>query len=95
MAGKYNRPLHEDPRPRRRRDRHLHRLVPRRAGPRGRRGRPAPGAGLETSFANGGQISVSHSEPWANPDAPFKLLKWLAQSDSPLLFRLRMDPHQW
>lgn len=26
-------------------------------------------AGLETSFANGGQISVSHAEPWANPHA--------------------------
>ena len=23
-----------------------------------------PGAGQETSFANGGQISVSHAEPW-------------------------------
>ena len=53
------------------------------------------GAGLETSFANGGQISVSHSEPWANPDAPVKLLKWLWREDSPLLFRLRMDPRQW
>ena len=53
------------------------------------------GAGLETSFANGSQISVSHSEPWANPDAPIKLLKWLWREDSPLLFRLRMDPHQW
>lgn len=53
------------------------------------------GAGLETSFANGGQISVSHSEPWANPDAPAKLLKWLWREDSPLLFRLRMDPKQW
>src|SRR5687768_18210974 len=38
-----------------------------------------PGAGLETSFANGGQISVSHAEPWANPAAPLKVLKWLAQ----------------
>ena len=27
-------------------------------------------AALETSFANGGQISVSHAEPWANPSAP-------------------------
>ena len=27
-------------------------------------------AGMETSFANGGQISVSHAEPWANPSAP-------------------------
>ncbi|MDQ3026086.1 MAG: D-amino acid dehydrogenase [Pseudomonadota bacterium] len=53
------------------------------------------GAGLETSFANGGQISVSHSEPWANPAAPLKLLKWLRREDSPLLFRLRLDPHQW
>ena len=53
------------------------------------------GAGLETSFANGGQISVSHSEPWANPDAPAKLLKWLWREDSPLLFRLRLDPKQW
>ncbi len=53
------------------------------------------GAGLETSFANGGQISVCHAEPWANPDAPFKILQWLWQDDAPLLFRLRMDPHQW
>ncbi|HPP47973.1 MAG TPA: FAD-dependent oxidoreductase, partial [Accumulibacter sp.] len=29
-------------------------------------------AGLETSFANGGQISVSHAEPWANPHAPLR-----------------------
>jgi D-amino-acid dehydrogenase len=53
------------------------------------------GAGLETSFANGGQISVSHSEPWATPEAPLKILKWLARDDAPLLFRLRMDPSQW
>ena len=53
------------------------------------------GAALETSFANGGQISVSHAEPWANPDAPIKILKWLWREDSPLLFRLRMDPAQW
>lgn len=54
-----------------------------------------PGAGLETSFANGAQISVSYAEPWANPGAPWKLLKWLSSNDSPLLFRLRADPHQW
>jgi D-amino-acid dehydrogenase len=54
-----------------------------------------PGAGLQTSFANGGQISVSHAEPWANPSAPLKVLKWLAQEDAPLLFRLRPDLHQW
>lgn len=52
-------------------------------------------AGTETSYANGGQISVSHAEPWANPSAPLKILKWLARSDAPLLFRPRMDPAQW
>lgn len=54
-----------------------------------------PGAGLETSFANGGQVSVSHAEPWANPGAPLKVLKWLLREDAPLLFRLRPDLNQW
>lgn len=49
----------------------------------------------ETSFANGGQISVSHAEPWANPSAPLKVLKWLGQEDAPLLFRIRADMRQW
>ena len=53
------------------------------------------GAALETSFANGGQISASHAEPWANPDAPRTILKWLGREDAPLLFRLRADPRQW
>jgi D-amino-acid dehydrogenase len=52
-------------------------------------------AAAETSFANGGQISVSHAEPWANPGAPLKVLKWLGQEDAPLLFRLRADARQW
>jgi len=52
-------------------------------------------AGTETSYANGGQISVSHAEPWANPSAPLKVLKWLTKPDAPLLFRPRMDPAQW
>jgi D-amino-acid dehydrogenase len=54
-----------------------------------------PASGLETSFANGGQISVSHAEPWANPSAPLKVLKWLFDGDAPLLFRPRADIHQW
>ena len=49
----------------------------------------------ETSFANGGQISVSHAEPWANPSAPLKVLQWLGQEDAPLLFRIRADMRQW
>ena len=49
----------------------------------------------ETSFANGGQISVSHAEPWANPGAPLKVLQWLGKEDAPLLFRIRADMRQW
>lgn len=52
-------------------------------------------SGEETSFANGGQISPSHAEPWANPSAPFQVLKWLANKNSPLYFRPRLDLHQW
>jgi D-amino-acid dehydrogenase len=54
-----------------------------------------PEPGLETSFANGGQISVSHAEPWANPGAPLKVLRWLGHEDAPLLFRPSTDPRQW
>ena len=54
-----------------------------------------PAAGMETSFANGGQISVCHAEPWANPKAPWKILQWLGEEDAPLLFRLKADWAQW
>jgi D-amino-acid dehydrogenase len=54
-----------------------------------------PEAARETSFANGGQVSVSHAEPWANPDAPARILKWLGREDAPLKFRLRLDAAQW
>jgi len=52
-------------------------------------------AGMETSFANGGQISASHALPWAGPGVPWKALKWMLREDAPLLFRLRADPAQW
>lgn len=54
-----------------------------------------PGAAQETSFANGCQISVSHAEPWANPAAPLKVLKWLGKEDAPLLYRFRPEWLQW
>jgi len=54
-----------------------------------------PAAGLETSFANGGQISVSQAEPWSNPAAPLKILQWLGREDAPLLFRPRASLRQW
>ena len=54
-----------------------------------------PGAGLETSFANGGQISASHAEPWANPKTPGVILKWLGRAGAPMKFPFRLDPAQW
>ena len=52
-------------------------------------------AALETTYANGGQISVSHAEPWAHPGAPLQVLKWLALRESPLHFTPRLDWRQW
>lgn len=49
------------------------------------------GPGLETSFANGGQISASHADPWAGPATPLKALKWLGREDAPLIIRPRLD----
>jgi len=51
-------------------------------------------AGMETSYANGGQISVSHAEPWANPHVFSRLSQWLGREDAPLLWRWRADPAQ-
>jgi D-amino-acid dehydrogenase len=53
------------------------------------------GPGLETSFANGGQVSAGHAEPWAKPEVIPKIFKWLGREDAPLLFRWRADVAQW
>ena len=53
------------------------------------------GPALETSYANGGQISVSYCEPWANRQAPWKALKWMFDKQAPLLLRPRLDSAQW
>lgn len=53
-----------------------------------------PVAGNETSFANGGQISVSHAEPWASPHVLPAVMRWLGREDAPLLWRWRADPAQ-
>jgi len=55
----------------------------------------AAGPALETSRANGGQISVSHSEPWATSQAPLQLMRWLFRDDAPLRFTPRLDMRQW
>jgi len=49
-------------------------------------------AARETSFANGGQISVSHTDPWASPDNFKKVLGWLGDQDAPLVFKPSLDP---
>lgn len=48
----------------------------------------------ETSFGNGGQISVSHCEPWAHPGAQWQVVKWLMSKDSPLYFKPQWNIHQ-
>lgn len=45
----------------------------------------------ETSYANGGQLSYSHAEPWANPFVFPKLFKWMWMEDAPLVMRPRAD----
>ena len=54
-----------------------------------------PLPGNETSFANGGQISVSHAEPWANPHVLPQVIRWLGKEDAPLLWRWRADSAQF
>lgn len=56
-----------------------------------RRSAPA----LETSFANGGQISAGHAQPWAKPSVVPKILSWLGREDAPLVFRPRASWAQW
>jgi len=46
-----------------------------------------PAVGLETSFANAGQISPGYAAPWAGPDVPLKALRWLLQRHAPLSIR--------
>lgn len=53
------------------------------------------GAGLETSFANGGQLSASQVAPWAGPEVPGLVLRWLGRADAPFRLKLKPDPEQW
>lgn len=53
------------------------------------------GSAMECSFANGGQLSYSHAEPWANPSAVRKIMKWIWQKDAPLQLRPNLDPYMW
>jgi len=42
-------------------------------------------AGMETSFANGGQLSASNGEVWNSWTTVLKGLKWMLKADAPLL----------
>ncbi|MCK1293445.1 D-amino acid dehydrogenase [Bradyrhizobium sp. 30] len=42
-------------------------------------------AAMETSFANGGQLSASNAEVWNNPSTIIKGLRWMLRKDAPLL----------
>lgn len=55
--------------------------------------RQFPGAGA--SGGNGAQLSYSYVQPLADPSIWRQLPKLLLAKDSPLKFRLQMDPRQW
>jgi D-amino-acid dehydrogenase len=50
---------------------------------------------METSFANGGQISVSHASPWATPQAPMIGLRGMGRSSAPVRFSPTVNHRQW
>lgn len=54
---------------------------------------PAPG--LETSFANAGEVSPGYSAPWAGPGVPLKAIKWLMMRHSPLVIQPLLSPAMW
>lgn len=52
-------------------------------------------AGMETSYANGGQLSASNAEVWNHWSTLVKGMKWLTRRDAPLLFHPKASWHQW
>jgi D-amino-acid dehydrogenase len=50
---------------------------------------------MRTSFANGGQVSVSNSEVWNTWSNVKKGIRWMFRKDAPLLIRPRLDWAQW
>ncbi len=50
-------------------------------------------AAEQCSYSNGAQLSYTHAEPWANPGALPKLMKWMFRDDAPLVMRFRPEIH--
>ena len=51
-------------------------------------------AAMETSFANGGQLSASNAEVWTHWSTILKGLKWILKSDAPLLINPKLSWHK-
>jgi D-amino-acid dehydrogenase len=49
---------------------------------------------METSFANGGQLSASNAEVWTHWSTILKGLKWMLKSDAPLLVSPKPSWHK-
>jgi len=47
--------------------------------------------GMQCSYANGAQISVSNSEVWTTWSNVYKGIKWMLKKDAPLLIRPSLD----
>lgn len=52
-------------------------------------------AGMETSFANGGQLSASNAEVWNHTSSVLKGIKWMLRDDAPLKFNLAPSWHKY
>ncbi|KGF68149.1 amino acid dehydrogenase [Hoeflea sp. BAL378] len=53
------------------------------------------GPGLETSYANAGELSYGMTSPWAAPGVPMKALKWLFMKRRPLFIWPLISPTMW
>ena len=51
--------------------------------------------GMETSFANAGELSYGMTSPWAAPGIPLKAIKWLFMRHRPLFIWPLMSPAMW
>ncbi|NYT75871.1 D-amino acid dehydrogenase [Alcaligenaceae bacterium] len=50
---------------------------------------------METSYANGGQLSASNAEVWNQPGTLLKGIKWMLQKDAPLLLNPLPSWHKY
>jgi D-amino-acid dehydrogenase len=53
------------------------------------------GPGLETSFANAGEVSPGYASPWAGPGVPVKAIRWMLDRHGPLVVRPQANPAMW